>query len=537
MPGSRLNHTESKLKAWWENLDPTKQDVPYLRRVAFNGNPGLRGIQNAEIRFDYPLSVIVGRNGAGKTTVLAISALGFHRFEEHRPYRARRRIYPGENSTYYTFVDFFFKGIGDPDISGLTVEWGYSDGRLLKIVKQSSKWMRYERRPSRPVHYLGVIRCVPAIEVSALRGHFYAARQIAGSVTLKDEYRARLSEIMGKQYKEAKQLESERYEIRRCISEQEYSSFNMGAGEDILMELLFILQESPRGALIVIEEIELGLHPQALIGLAKHLQEIILDKKLQVIVSTHSSYFIDSVPREARILLNRSVSSLHATYKPTTRFAVGELSGIAEAELDIYCEDNFAAKIIESGISGVQRRRIRIHAIGSASELSSFAAFHLRAASPNLLLIVWDGDQRDKAGNYLKIKTHEKVSLRDHPKLNYCFLPGRTAPEIEVLRQLLTDEGVESVSRQLNEDKHTVADLIRFAQTIGNHREVIHVLGKQTNIEPEELIRVFASAYAQLSSAPLREVSDVIAGVLNGETVKSDFINKSESGIGDSVSR
>jgi hypothetical protein len=32
--------------------------------------------------------------------------------------------------------------------------------------------MQYERRPERPVHYLGVSRCIPAIEQSVLRGHF-----------------------------------------------------------------------------------------------------------------------------------------------------------------------------------------------------------------------------------------------------------------------------------------------------------------------------------------------------------------------------
>jgi predicted ATPase len=50
---------------------------------------------------------------------------------------------------------------------------------------------------------------------------------------------------------------------------------------------MYILQERLDGSLIVIEEIELGFHPETLIRLAKHLQEIILKKKLQAVVSTH----------------------------------------------------------------------------------------------------------------------------------------------------------------------------------------------------------------------------------------------------------
>jgi|SRR5262245_40979559 len=119
MPGVRLNDTERNLLKWWQN----SQSFPYaaLRRISINGDPGLRGIQELSIDFNYPLTVVCGKNGCGKTTALALAALGFHSPPEHFPINARRRPRQKENFTYYTFRDFFFKGPNDPDITGVEV--------------------------------------------------------------------------------------------------------------------------------------------------------------------------------------------------------------------------------------------------------------------------------------------------------------------------------------------------------------------------------------------------------------------------------
>ncbi len=131
-----------------------------------------------------------------------------------------------------------------------------------------------------------------------------------------------------------------------------------------------MLQKSPKGSLIVIEEIEIGLHPEALIRLAKHLTEICWEKKFQIIVSTHSSYFIDSLPREARLLIQKAGTEHIITKHPTTRLAVGLMSGRLVTELNIYCKDNFAELLIESSLSGEARKRTRIIPVGSKSELT-----------------------------------------------------------------------------------------------------------------------------------------------------------------------
>ena len=132
---------------------------------------------------------------------------------------------------------------------------------------------------------------------------------------------------MARPYERAQVLETARYTLRQATADGNYSSFNMGAGEDVLIDLLHLLDTTPDESLIVIEEVELGLHPEAVRKLAACLLDLTWQKKLQVIVSSHSEDFIDAVPRRARKLVQRMGRDHLVVDKPTTRLAVGDLSG------------------------------------------------------------------------------------------------------------------------------------------------------------------------------------------------------------------
>lgn len=218
----------------------------------------------------------------------------------------------------------------------------------------------------------------------------------------------------------------------------------MGSGEDILIDFLHLLQESPDHSLIIVEEIEMGLHPEALIRLANHLQEIIHEKKLQVIASTHSDYFIDSVPRQSRILIQREGDEREVRYEPTTRFAMGIMSGRADPELNVYCEDNVAAVVIGEALLGNLLKRTNIIPIGSNSQLVPQAAFHLKARLGQHILIIWDGEvsQRDAEG---WIKTEKRntpgIYSINWEKLNWTFIPGDIPPDKWIIEELNCEQG------------------------------------------------------------------------------------------------
>lgn len=59
----------------------------------------LRGLSKVDIKFDYPITAIAGKNGAGKSTILALACCAYH--NDKTGFKLPRR-----NGTYYTFSDF-----------------------------------------------------------------------------------------------------------------------------------------------------------------------------------------------------------------------------------------------------------------------------------------------------------------------------------------------------------------------------------------------------------------------------------------------
>lgn len=141
-----------KLSAAWASQQ--SGPFPFLRGFSIKApsNSGLRGLQDLEIELGFPVVFLSGANGSGKSTLLALSALAFHGVEGHVPVAARSsKVIGRKRMGYFTFQDFFHRGPGDQDVSGLEIEWRYSGGiKPVKLSKQSNKWMRYERRHKRP---------------------------------------------------------------------------------------------------------------------------------------------------------------------------------------------------------------------------------------------------------------------------------------------------------------------------------------------------------------------------------------------------
>lgn len=513
MPGKRLNDAERKLKKWWDS-EGTKFPSPILKGISVKGVPGLRGITDINITFDYPLTVICGQNGSGKTTLLCLAALAFHAPPGHHSYHARNYDTKKPNS-YYTFVDFFFKGVKDPDITGVEIKWDYikdSKSQHSKTIrKQTNKWMKSETRPKRPVHYFGASRVLPAIERNVLRGHFRVGGSQHKIVQLDDEFRKIYCQILGRNYSEANVINSDKYSVRFCTQGSTYTSFNMGAGEDILLDLLYYLQVSPKGSLIVIEEIELGLHPEAQKKFAQELINIIDKKQFQVIVSSHSSAFIDNVPREARILIQRTGFNTHNVVKsPTTRYAMSFLDGVIRSELTVYCEDSFAEKIIKSVLDAELRKRVDVVGVGSIDQVVRQCGAHIRAKWPGKYLGILDGDVEQ-----VNIENKMKNEISDINQINYLLLPeNQLPPEKWVIKEIINDaERLETLRLKLRElDTYVVKNYLGIMDILSDHHDICYELSQHTGLSEKEVesILIETACIQNEKLSPLREKIDEI---------------------------
>jgi len=79
----------------------------------------------------------------------------------------------------------------------------------------------------------------------------------------------------------------------------DYSQFHFGAGEASVIEMVTKLEGAEDGALVLIEEIENGLHPLATEKMVEYLFDVVKRKKCQVIFTTHSEYAIKTLPPQA----------------------------------------------------------------------------------------------------------------------------------------------------------------------------------------------------------------------------------------------
>lgn len=502
MPGVHLNDIEKRLKKKWDDANAFKN--PLLGISIKGQNASLRGISDLIIEFKYPVTVICGKNGVGKTTILSLATLAFNGDKNFQP----RGTQGGRR--YYTFSDFFYKGPQDSDCHGIEIKWTYKSSNGIRITKRSKKWMRYERRPKVAVQYLGASRIISAMEQRVLRSHFKPGKTEAKSQisSLNEKFLGYLSSVLSREYSQAEELSHKTYHLRVCSTTATYSSFNMGAGEDVLINLLSLIQSMPDNSLCVIEEIELGIHPEALGKLAEVLQAIAMEKRMQFIISSHSEAFIDNLPREARILLcRREASENHITHKlfacPTTRFAMGEISLRSEPEMRVYCEDSFAKEIIQRALPNSVRKRIEVIAFGSKSEFKNIYKWHCLTSKKMKHLLVWDGDVTDQEVN---------EQLNGVEGVNYCFLHSNGNPERNVIEAIYnSSEGIERcISSFRFEDKEETKSLLCQILSLEDSHNFGYELSQKTGLSEVTVSEKLLEIYASIADKELKKLSDIV---------------------------
>lgn len=75
-----------------------------------------------------------------------------------------------------------------------------------------------------------------------------------------------------------------------------YSEKNFSLGEVLILNTLLLIQDVTDGSLLLIDELEMALHPRVQVRLLNYLKEKATEKRLTIILSTHSSSLIKAAP-------------------------------------------------------------------------------------------------------------------------------------------------------------------------------------------------------------------------------------------------
>ncbi len=334
----------------------------------------LHGLNVSKIEFKYPISVIAGRNRSGKSTILAMVACAFHNKKDG--FRLPERKVP-----YYTFSDLFIQSFEEIPPGGIGIQYrimhdnwrkstnvpdGIGNHYQVRYKKKEGKWNKYSRRVNRNVVFFGVLRVVPPSEKSVSRNYkaYFSDQASAG---WESQVKEVVGRILGTTYDEFRIKVYGKYHLPIVVSQSiQYSGFNMGAGENALFEIFSIIYSTPRGTLLVIDEIELGLHEDAQRRLIHELKDICRERHIQVICTTHSSAIIEEVPPEACFYVESLPGKTNIMTCVTPLYAAGKLAGENTNELDIFVEDPDSATLLAAFVDTSMRKRVNIIPIGSA---------------------------------------------------------------------------------------------------------------------------------------------------------------------------
>lgn len=440
----------------------------------------LRRFNEQKITFDFPVTALVAPNGGGKTTVLGAAALAY------------KEVKPG--------LFFTKSGKFDNSMANWRMEYDLVDKRTSTksdFVRRSAafkdlKWKR-DKFLSRNVIIMGVSRTVPAVERTELKKCATKKFTVNSSQINNFEQTVldAVEKILGKSvagYKHIRVDNKGRVSLLTGTSENgtEFSEFHFGAGESSIIRLIMEVENAPINSLVLIEEIENGLHPIATIRLVEYLIEVAQRKKIQAIFTTHSDYALMPLPGEAiwaawdgRLTQGKlKISSLR------------EMRHVEETKLIVFTEDEFTKNWVETMLrfSEVDLESVEVHFIGGDGNAVLFNKYNNdnpARKAPSVCFIDGDSPQSESdEGRVFRLPGYyPEECVYDIIKDNLselsvmlCFALGW-----DVTKQSELKQKMESV-RSTNRDYHLL-----FNQ-----------LGLKLSLIPEETVRAaFLNLYCQ----------------------------------------
>lgn len=335
----------------------------YITDIHFPYYKGL--VPDAKIEFKFPLTVLVGENGCGKSSVLqalenvsagkSLSQRWFSTSVDPIPENARPCFWYSYYSSdakravqiLNTRIKKKFKdGSENPDYwepSRPVAKYGMElfDEKFANTPGATgSRWNGTKRK----VEYIDFRE-----EISAFDKYFYFGidphkktkqeyvrqhskdlkKAIDGKlkneclrsvINLVADEVAILSDILDKQYRSVKIIEHKFYSkwgtsvyFSQGVSDESfsgnYSEAFAGSGESAVAKLVHKIFSAQQGTLLLLDEPEVSLHPGAQKRLLNYILEKVRDKGLQVVISTHSPAIVEELPPEAIVVMNQTAQN------------------------------------------------------------------------------------------------------------------------------------------------------------------------------------------------------------------------------------
>lgn len=377
----------------------------YLRKMKLTK---IRAFEGEVVDFDFPVTALIAANGGGKSSILGAAALAY------------------KNKNTRPAIFFPKSSLGDDTMAnwGASYELVEKSKNPTQLIPKSarfknSKWAR-DDVIERPVLYFGITRTVPAGERTEFKKLATRSYKHNGTrIGISPDIVTHVAKILGKDvssFQVATLSPGKEFYIGGD-GNLSYSEFHFGAGESSVIRMVALIENAPKSSLVLIEEIENGLHPVAVRRMVEYLIDVAERRSVQTIFTTHSEdallplpsegiwYSINGKVRQGRI----SIEALRA------------MTGRVDEGLAIFVEDSFAKEIVDNIIRrniSEKFEQIGVYAVKGQSQAHAIHLHHRANPSINNKLksmCILDGDS-----------THSEDNDKDVIKL-----PGQV-PEAEV---------------------------------------------------------------------------------------------------------
>jgi len=446
------DYSIEKEKILIDNIVQMKTSVKvfpnYINKITFPLYKNLE--ENTSIEFNFPLTVLVGANGTNKSSVLRALqgsvegiSLGNYWFSTSMDPIEESGSINKRNCFYYEYIDtndnHSIKEVlkqraprkGDPDYweTARPVQ-KYGMKKLPEgvdrnpAVKKDVLYLDFRSELSAfdKCFYMGLNGYTRMIDKKKyMRGQSKKLKTVITNnkimklknstpqnelpIQLNKEELNCISFVLGKNYNSGTLIKHKFFEDwgYSVVLNQEtfnYSEAMAGSGEIAAVRIVHELLNAKEGSLILLDEPEVSLHPGAQARIKFLILEQIKKKKIQVIISTHSTIFVENLPKNAIKKFDLDPSIQKINIKNTCLFYEAFYSlgqRILNTDNVIHVEDKLAKKIIEAILKEIHPNLLDtwnvIYSPGGESAIKKSSIPVYSSRNERNTYVIFDGDQ------------------------------------------------------------------------------------------------------------------------------------------------
>lgn len=209
---------------------------------------------------------------------------------------------------------------------------------------------------------------------------------------------------------------------------QYYTEKNFSFGELLVLNALFQLQNIANNSLILVDEIELALHPKVQVKLLQFLERQASQKNLTIIISTHSSSLIKKAKKLIFLERNETNGIVNVEYNCYPAVALQNMAIQEEVQPDLvfFVEDDYAKYILDElinyyfrYINSKRRPILKILPVGGWTQTLRFTISSMNYLLPKTIKVYTFLDSDVKISvQTIQDKVHKSPS--EYELLNLC---------------------------------------------------------------------------------------------------------------------